>query len=238
MECYVRSMPTLELRRSTPLTRRERTLLPGGLDYVEDEPPVRARIQLYVPLPKFVEVAIALARAVPDADIRVVEEAGSRPGQQAQDQLPASPPKDRTPDKAHRAMVPKKRTFDDHGLDEDDPDNPWSALDLSDIDRAAARFQGHKLDSNGRDRVRAMLRSTDPLELAVACRIARVTEWRSMSQTIKRCVRHADTRVKLEAVQALAALGGPAMALAVRPLLQDPAPEVRAAAQAALAHWG
>ena len=231
-------MPTLELRRSSPLTRRERSLLPGGLELIEDEPPLRARIQLYVPLPKSVEVAVVLARAVPDADIRVVEEAGSRPGQQAQAQLPPSPPKDRTPDKAHRALVPKKRTFDDHGLEDDDPDNPWSALDLSDIDRAAARFQGHKLDSNGRDRVRAMLRSTDPTELAAACRIARVTEWRSMAMAIKRCVRHADTRVKLEAVQALAALGGPAMGLAVRPLLKDPAPEVRAAAEAAMAHWG
>jgi hypothetical protein len=34
----------IELRRSTPLTRRERTLLPGGLDFIEDEPPLWARI--------------------------------------------------------------------------------------------------------------------------------------------------------------------------------------------------
>lgn len=225
-------MPTIELRRPTPLTRRERTLLPGGLDYIEDEPPVRARIQLFVPLPRFVEVAVALAHAVPDAEISVVEEAGTPLGA-----LPPSPPKDRTAEQAHRALVPPKRTFDDHGFEEDDPDNPWTALDLSDIDQAAARFEGHALDSNGRDRVRAMLRSTDPMELAAACRIARVTAWRSMAQTIKRCARHADTRVRLEAVQALAALGGPAMSLAVRPLLDDPAPEVRAAAEVAMAGW-
>ncbi len=225
-------MPTIELRRPSPLTRRERTLLPGGLDFIEDEPPLRARIQLYVPLPKFVEVAVALARAVPDADISVVEEAGG-----PTTALPPSAPKDRTSETAHRALIPKKRTFDDHGFDEDDPDNPWTALDLSDVDQAAERFEGHTLDSNGRDRVRQMLRSTDPGELAAGCRIARVTGWRSMAQTIKRCVRHADTRVRLEAVLALAELGGPAMSLAVRPLLNDAAPEVREAAEQAMAAW-
>ena len=225
-------MPTIELRRSSPLTRRERTLLPGGLDFIEDEPPLLARIQLYVPLPKFVEVAVTLARAIPDAEVRVIEEAGTPTSA-----LPPSPPKDRTSEAAHRALVPKKRTFDDHGLEDDDPDNPWSALDLSDIDQAAARFEGHKLDSVGRDRVRAMLRSTDPMELAAACRIARVTEWRSMAQSIKRCARHADTRVRLEAVMALSELGGPSMSLAVRPLLNDAAPEVRTAAEQAMAKW-
>ena len=82
-----------------------------------------------------------------------------------------------------------------------------------------------------------MLRSTDPLELAAGCRIARVTEWRSMAQSIKRCVRHADTRVRLEAVMALSELGGPSMSLAVRPLLDDAAPEVRDAAEQAMAKW-
>ena len=226
-------MPTIELRRPSPLTRRERTLLPGGLDLIEDEPPVLARIQLYVPLPKFVEVAVQLSRAIPDAEIRVVEDAGTPTST-----LPPSPPKDRASEQAHRALVPKKRTFDDHGLEDDDPDNPWSALDLSDIDHATARFEGHKLDSNGRDRVRRMLRSTDPTELAAACRIARITEWRSMAQSIKRCARHADTRVRLEAVLALTELGGPSMSLAVRPLLDDAAPEVRAAAEQAMAKWG
>lgn len=225
-------MPTIELRRSTPLTRRERTLLPGGLDFIEDEPPLRARIQLYVPLPQFVEVAVALARAVPDAELTVVEEAGKPTSD-----LPPSPPKDRSSEQAHRALIPKKRTFDDHGFEEDDPNNPWTALDLSDVDAAAARFEGHTLDSNGRDRVRAMLRATDPLELAAGCRISRVTQWRSMAQTIKRCVRHADTRVRLEAILALTELGGPSMSVAVRPLLEDPAPEVREAAQAAMARW-
>lgn len=235
-------MPTLELRRPSPLTRRERTLLPGGLDLVDDEAPVLARIQLLVPLPRFVELAVALARAVPDAEVRVIEEAGTRPSESAPApvagaSLPASPAPDRSADARHAAMVPKRRTFDDHGLTDDDPDNPWTALDLSDIDRAAARFDGHTLDSQGRDRVRTMLRSTDPAELATACRIARVTGWRSTVQAIKRCVRHADTRVRLEAVQALFALGGPSMALAVRPLAKDPAPEVRQAAAAALAKW-
>jgi hypothetical protein len=187
---------------------------------------------LYVPLPKFVEVAVQLSRAIPDAEICVVEDAGTPTST-----LPPSPPKDRSSEEAHRALVPKKRTFDDHGFEDDDPDNPWTALDLSDIDNAAARFEGHKLDSNGRDRVRKMLRSTDPLELAAACRIARVTAWRSMAQSIKKCARHADTKVRLEAVLALTDLGGPSMSLAVRPLLDDAAPEVRAAAEQAMSKW-
>ncbi len=230
---YPLCMPTIELLRPSPLTRRERTLLPGGLDLIEDEPPVLARIQLHVPLPRFVEVAVALARAVPDAQIRVVEE----PGTQGMG-LPPSPVEEKKAEQRHAALVPPRRTFDDHGLDADDPNNPWSALDVSDIDRAAARFVGHSLDSNGRDRVRAMLQSTSPADIAAGCRIARVTQWRSMAQTIKKCVRHGDTRVRLEAVQALRELGGPGMAVAIRPLLTDSAPEVREAAEAALAAWG
>jgi hypothetical protein len=205
---------------------------------ITDEPGVLVRADLALPLPSLLQLAAALGRAVPDAKLIVKEDAG-----QSRYSLPPTPeaaPKTATA--AQRALVPKKRTFDDHGLEEDDPDNPWSALDADPLTDArfeavAAGFVDHSLDSVGRDRARALLRSTAPLELALGCRIARLTEWKSAVQPAKRCLRHGDTRVRLEAVQAVGALGGPALELAVRPLLDDTSPEVRAAAQVAVDGW-
>ncbi len=231
-------MPILELHRPQPLSRRERTLLPGGCKLVTDEPGVLVRADLPLPLPSLLQLSAAMGRAVPDARLVVKEDAGQ--SRYAVPPTPEAAPRQTTA--AQRAVVPKTRPVDDHGLDEDDPDNPWSALDAAPLTAArfatvADGFAGHSLDSVGRDRTRGLLRATDPLELALGCRIARETGWRSAVQSAKRCLRHADSRVRLEAVQAVGALGGPALEVAVRPLLQDANPEIRAAAAAAVEGW-
>jgi hypothetical protein len=222
-------MPLIELRRKTPLSPRERSLLPGGCEVVEGEPGILARSRATLPLPQLLQLAVAMGRAVPDAKLHVEEDAGTEP-------VYDLPKEDKAPKTAEAAVqaVTAPRRFDDHGHKEGDAANPWTGLDLSDLDRAAAPFVGKPLDGPGRDRVRTMLRSTDPRELALACRIARVSDWRSVVQSLRPCLRHADTRVRLEAVLGLAALGGPAVLLSLRPLTEDPAPEVREAAITAL----
>jgi hypothetical protein len=231
-------MPTLELHRKSPLSPREHTLLPGGVELVTDEPGVIVRALPDLPLPELLQLTASLVRAVPDAKLVVKMEAG-----QQQYSLPApidAGPKDASP--AVRSVIPPKRTFDDHGLAGDDPKNPWASVDAAPLDDArfeavGARFHGHTLDSAGRERARALLQATAPLSLALGCRVARETGWRSAIQQVKRCLRHADARVRKEAVLAVGVLGGPALAVAVRPLLDDPNPEIQAAAQQALDGW-
>lgn len=226
-------MPTFELHRDTPLSGREKAMLPGGCEVVEGEEGVLARaIAVHMPLPKLVRLAVAMGRAVPKARFVVLEDSGT-----SEYGLPKEAVARRKTDDAVRAQLPAKRTFDDDGVAHDDPASPWSQLDLSDIDKAAARFEGHSLDSPGRHRVREMFSSTDPAALAGACRIARITAYRSAVQPIKRLLRHADTRVRLEAVQALGVLAGPGVEPMVRRLAEDNSPEVRAAVADALAGW-
>ena len=227
-------MPVLELRRDAPLSARERALLPGGCQPVTDEPGVLARARCVLPLPRLVQLAVAMGRAVVDAQLHVIEEVGT-------EQLYALPKEEPAPPKIADAAVQaaaERRTFDDHKLTADDPTNPWARLDLGDIDRAAARFAGHTLDGPGRERVRGLLRSTDPLELALGCRVAGATVWRSAVTQIKPCLRHADSRVRLEAVRAIGLLGGPAFSVQLRGMAQDPAPEVREAVAEAIGKLG
>ena len=113
--------------------------------------------------------------------------------------------------------------------------DPWSLLDAGKVEDAERVFAHQGLTSQGRDRVRAMLRSTEPEDVALACRIARLTRWRSVVHNLRGLVRHADVRVRCDAVEAIGVLAGPALEPALRPLLQDPSPEVQAAAIAAIA---
>lgn len=231
-------MPTIELHRRASLTRRERTLLPGGCKLVTDEPGVLVRADHNLPLPALLKLAVAMGRAVADARFVVKDDAGT--GFYTLPSAPEAAPKAAALEQ--RALVPKRRTFDDHGLSEDDPDNPWAALDREPLtaeryERVGRGFAGHSLDSAGRERTRTLLQSTTPLELALGCRISRETAWRSAVQPARKCLRHADTRVRLEAVRAVGSLGGPALEIAVRPLLDDPNPEIRAAAASAIEGW-
>lgn len=227
-------MPILELRREAPLSPRERALLPGGCAVITDEPGVLARANSTLPLPRLIQLAVAMGRAVPDAALHVEEERGAEQLYAVEREAPPPP----VAAEPAVAALAQRKVYDDHQLSDADPANPWSSLDLSDLDRAAARFVGHALDGPGRDRVRALLRATDPAELALGCRIAGVTGWRSAVQQVKPCLRHADSRVRVEAAVAVGLLGGPALSLQLRGMVADPAPEVRAAVAEALARLG
>ena len=90
--------------------------------------------------------------------------------------------------------------------DEDDapgasgPDlsDPWVVLESGDEDGAKALFLQQKLSSDGRQRVRELLASSDPAVLAQACRISRWGQW-SAPMVMRRLLKHADPVVRLEA---------------------------------------
>lgn len=114
------------------------------------------------------------------------------------------------------------------------PEDPWAAWDSGDTTGALRAFGGAGLDSTGRARVRTLLQSTDPVEVAHGCEIARATDWRSSVQAMRRLLQHGDTRVRQAAVVAIGDLAGPALVPSVRMLLRDASPAVRGAAVAAL----
>jgi hypothetical protein len=209
-------MTTLLLRRTSPLSVRELSQLPRGCVGVQGESDIIARATIKLPLPRLLSFAVAMGRAIPDARFESFEEAeGELP--------PPGPEAELPPAELELAEEP----------------DPWALIAAGDYNGAEAVLgRRAALDPDGRDRVRALLGSTDPAEVALACRLARLTRWKSLAQNMRSLVQHADVRVRRDAVTAMGVLTGPAFVPVVRPLLQDPSPEVREAAAAALAQLG
>lgn len=109
------------------------------------------------------------------------------------------------------------------------PDGPWAALDAGDVETAMARFDRHRLDELGQHRLRALLTSSDPVELAWGCQISRLVRWVTPS-TMLPLLSHVDPRVRQEAVDSLGRVAGAGVQAQVAPLLDDDNAAVRQAA--------
>ncbi|MDP2315353.1 MAG: HEAT repeat domain-containing protein [Pseudomonadota bacterium] len=230
-------MPILLLSRPRPLTPAEIRLLPKGCVATDGSAGVVARAEVDLPLAGLLGFAVAMGRAVPDAFFGVQETpppantgapapegtiVGSAATGGAAVPVPAAPP---------AALAPT-----DDVITETDG---WKLVDAGQIPQAERVFgAGNPLDAAGRDRCRRLHNSGDPEEVALGCRIARLTNWKSIVVNLRPLLKHAHPSVRRDAAEAIGALAGPSMAATVRPLLTDPDAEVKAAATAALARLG
>ena len=110
------------------------------------------------------------------------------------------------------------------------PATRWTRVEAGDEAVIEEEFVGTGLDMDGRDRVREMLRSEDPVQLMLGCRICAVPGWRTAAQNMRRLLQHEEIAVRVAAAEAIGVLAGPAMEHYLKPLVQDPHKEVRAAA--------
>ncbi len=115
------------------------------------------------------------------------------------------------------------------------PATRWTRAMEGDAAVVAEEFVGTRLDMDGRDRVRELLRTGSPSQLVVACGICAVTGWRTAAQNIRRLLSHSEPEVRAAAAEAIGVLAGPAMEHYLRPLVQDRNADVRAAALTAIA---
>lgn len=109
--------------------------------------------------------------------------------------------------------------------------DPWALLKRGKREEAESAFKGHPLDEDGRQRVRELLSSDEPAQVALGCRISRLTKWTSASAMIGRVLYRDESMIRLEAVRALGVLAGSGMEPALHMLLRDAEPDVRRAAQ-------
>ena len=181
--------------------------VPPGL--VADPQRGAAWVDLPPALPALVGTVVALARALPHAMFAVE----ATPAEAAV-VAAAPPPAD---------------------ADATEPQGAWALLDAGRVDAALATFAVEGLDTAGRDRTRALVASTDPEQVALACRIAAAATWRSFVTPMRRLLEHGDVRVRTQAVRAIGALAGPSLHASLQRLSGDPSPEVRAAVTRALA---
>ena len=114
------------------------------------------------------------------------------------------------------------------------PATRWTRVEAGDAAVVDEEFVGTSLDMDGRDRVREMLRSDDPVQLTLGCRICAVTGWRTAAQNMRRLLQHEEIAVRVAAAEAIGVLAGPAMEHYLKPLVQDPHKEVRKAALTAI----
>ncbi len=115
--------------------------------------------------------------------------------------------------------------------------DPWKLAAAGDA-RAEGMLTGQPLDATGRFRVQEMWASGDPKVVALGCRIARVTGWKSAVQGMRRLLTHPSPLVRTEVVLGMGELAGPSLTMAVRPLLTDSDEGVRVVAKKVLAGWG
>ncbi|NOY24714.1 MAG: hypothetical protein GXP62_02480 [Oligoflexia bacterium] len=207
-------MARLVLSRSTPITLAEATALP--LRARVDNGAHGGRVELDLPgrdLPVLLDAAFALGAAVPDG----ILQGHDLPGLTELDLAPTTTdPRQATPSPTA-------------------PPTPWDLLEAGPLDPALLAFSDQGLDPDGRERVRTLFHSTDPAQTALACRIATATQWRSFVTSLRRVLNHADTRVRLAAVQGIGAMAGVGMIWQVEKLRQDPSPEIRQAVAQAIA---
>lgn len=201
-------MARLLLHRSTPLTLDEASRLPEGARV--DNGPHGGRVELVLRdhTPDLVAAAYRLGAAVPDGLIEWVSDP----------QTTLVPAADPTLDELPQVEA-----------------TPWSLLDAGQEAAALAAFATHGLDPDGRERVRVLFQSTDPVQVALACRIATAANWRSFVTPLRRVLDHGDVRVRAEAVRAIGVLAGPALSWQIERMIQDPSPDVRRAVIEALA---
>lgn len=202
-------MPVLLLSRPTPLTSAEVARLPRGCVATDGAGGVVARAEVDLPPGALLAFAVAMGRAVPDAAFAVQEGVVAPP--------PSPPP-------------------DAENITEHDP---WKLVAAGRIAEAEKVFAaGLGLDAAGRDRVRSLWRSVDPEQAALGCRIARASAWKAAATDVRRLLSHAHPVVRREAAATLGEIAGPSLAMAVRPLVDDPDAEVREAARAAVKRLG
>lgn len=113
------------------------------------------------------------------------------------------------------------------------PIDPWALLAEGDEAGARRHFETHPMQQSDRDQVRVLLRSGDPAEVALGCRVSRWGRW-SIPLSMRRLLDHPTPTVRLEAVVALGASAGPSLLNSVQPLCDDPDEQVRNAAKQAL----
>lgn len=222
-------MPTLRLHRYKPLTPSEIGRLPGGTVGVRGSDDVVARVEFEGSLDKLLLLTFRLGQAVPDAKL-------SAEGLELLGTL-GSAPAEASFEADEDTLIPDDAEGGSGGAG--GPALPskdlLTLLREGDEEGAAALIADKGLHPQEQGEVRRLFMSTDPEEVVVACTAARLAGHRTFAMNIRRHLKHADSRVRLAAAEALGALGGPSLVPALRGLLGDPNPDIQAAAEAAIA---
>lgn len=213
-------MPVFRVHRHAPLSPREISKLPNGAVGVRGSGDVVARMEAQGSLERLLSLAFHLGSAVPDGrlsvdDARVDASADPTPEERAAEAAAAQEARE-----AAELAGPEKDAL--------------TLLREGDLEGATSALADKGLSSDEQGQVRRLMLSTDPSEVVVACQAARLASHKTYAMNIRRHLTHSDARVRLAAVEALGVLAGPSLVPALRPLVHDTNPDIKAAAEAAI----
>jgi hypothetical protein len=224
-------MSTLMLLRLKPLSPEELSLLPEGCVPVPESSSVLVRADVDLPLRDLFQLAVKMARAVPDAEFVFHESTapGARKARAAHLGLEHTS----LPTNEHPL---ERETWDAEILEEEKPLPPetwWSHVEEGSYERALEMLGSCQLGMEDRSKLRGYFRSEDPGEVAFVCRAACILSMKAYVMSIRNFFQHSSPQVRYEAVVAVGKLAGPSLSPSVHLLTSDPDPKVRQAAQKA-----
>ena len=220
-------MPTFLLMRLKPLSPEEIRNLPRECRVVTDSNTVVARADIpRGPLSIMLKLAVAMGRAVPDADFACHEV--MLPG--AKKQMTQSKP----PVEQNAEEVIDIESEEDIESVEEEPQTWWEMLEDGNADEALdALAKVQTLSPDERLRIRSYLGSGEALYVAFVCRAVRRLKWKSYTISLRKAFGHESPIVRYEAVKTVGEMAGPSMSPAVHLLMSDPDEKVQVAARKA-----
>lgn len=226
-------MPLFVLHRDSALSAAEIDRLPAGCAVAEGAGAV-ARAEVEGNLAQLIAHAVAMARAVPDAELEIVVPASSaRVSPRVANGAPAEAALNpATSQAAPPAEAPPSADapLPDDSQGEEDLD-PWTLISANRIAEAEKIFaNGYVIDPPSRERILALSRHPDASKVALAVRIARLVPYRTFVMNVRQLADHADANVRLEVARALGVLGGRSLLLPLEKMAKDKNAEVRKAA--------
>ncbi len=233
-------MPALILLRDTPITAAEAARLPTGCYPVESAAhDIIAMAQLQGPTSMLVKLAVALARAIPDAQFAYEENVPSTVIEPAQvphkddDIIDIALDSDAAPlsslsyaETAASSATQSSADAPPTGLFQD-------ALSRGDVTAALEIFSAHEALQSDVVLVNRFLLSQDATHLLFLCEATNKFEWKSLAFKLRIHLGHPDPRVRIAILNTLARLAGPSLSPSVQGLLSDPDEDVKAAAERA-----
>jgi len=222
-------MPTLMLIRLQPLSDEERRRLPQHCVEVEGATAVVARADVELSVPELFKLAVAMGRAVPDAEFAFHPTSPSS-GRVPRPTIPLSPSED-------DSAIWEAEVLEDEPVIEESPPSPeewWTLLAGGNAKKAMETLTQKKFNMDDRNELRTFFKSDDPKEVLFVCEAVVPLEWKSFVMTLRLALQNPSPSVRRGAVLAIGALAGPSMEPSVRLLLPDRDHTVREAAQKAL----
>jgi hypothetical protein len=227
-------MPTILLLRLNALTPSEVKKLPRECVPVTDSNTIVARADIpRNPMAVMVKLAVAMGRAIPDADFAFHEVTLPGGNKVVPRKKVPSKPSPHQDDENSEEMEAEIIDVEPEEEWSEEEETWWDLLEDGKPDEALEALSQGAPSPEERLKLRSYLNSPDSAHVEFICRAVRKMKWTSFIVSLRKAFAHKSAAVRREAVTAIGELAGPSLSPAVHLLLSDPDASVQKAARLA-----